>query len=64
MWWLLVVGALRRVGVWPHLSDRRVREHTHEVLEHEHRHVHDEHHQPAHDDPVADNTGTRTATTP
>ena len=45
---LLVSGALMGVGVWLHLSERHIHEHTHERLSHSHRHVHDEHHQHLH----------------
>lgn len=44
---LLVAGALMALGVWLHLSERHVHQHTHEVIEHMHEHTHDAHH--AHD---------------
>jgi len=45
---LLISGAIMGVGVWLHLSERHIHEHTHELLSHSHRHVHDEHHQHVH----------------
>jgi drug/metabolite transporter (DMT)-like permease len=41
---LLMGAGLMGLGVWLHLTERHVHEHTHEGLEHSHRHVHDEHH--------------------
>ena len=45
---LLAAGGLMAVGLWLHLTERHENEHTHEALEHEYRHMHDEHHQHAH----------------
>ncbi len=44
----LVAGGLMAVGVWLLLSERHGHAHTHEPVVHEHRHVHDVHHQHAH----------------
>jgi drug/metabolite transporter (DMT)-like permease len=44
----LLAGGLMAVGVWLLLSERHGHAHTHEALVHEHRHVHDAHHQHAH----------------
>lgn len=54
----LVAGPLMGVGVWLHLTERHVHEHTHEPLTHDHWHTHDDgHHDHAHEPPVA--VGTR-----
>ncbi|MBN9103715.1 MAG: chromate transporter [Propionibacteriaceae bacterium] len=45
---LLVAGALMGVGVWLHLRERHVHEHTHPALTHDHWHIHDDAH---HDHP-------------
>jgi drug/metabolite transporter (DMT)-like permease len=45
---LAVAGGLMAVGVWLHLTERHVHEHGHELLEHDHLHWHDEHHQHDH----------------
>lgn len=50
---LLLAGALMAVGIYFHLTERHRHVHTHEALEHRHWHTHDEHHQHAHDGPVA-----------
>jgi drug/metabolite transporter (DMT)-like permease len=44
---LVIAGLLMAFGAWLHLSERHAHDHRHEVLDHTHRHVHDEHH--AHD---------------
>ena len=44
---LLLAGLLMGWGVWLHVSERHGHEHTHEVIEHAHGHVHDAHHQHA-----------------
>jgi drug/metabolite transporter (DMT)-like permease len=49
---LLAAGGLMAVGVWLHLTEHHEHEHGHPLLEHAHRHVHDEHHPHAHDEPV------------
>jgi drug/metabolite transporter (DMT)-like permease len=52
-----VVGSLlMAVGVWLHLTERHLHDHSHEVLVHEHLHHHDEHHQHTHSptDPVGE----------
>lgn len=41
-------AALMGTGIWLHLTERHVHEHTHEAVRHTHRHVHDEHHRHAH----------------
>jgi drug/metabolite transporter (DMT)-like permease len=51
---LIVASALMAFGLWLHLTERRIHDHAHEALEHEHRHVHDEHHRHAHDNPVTE----------
>jgi drug/metabolite transporter (DMT)-like permease len=50
---LLSAGALMAFGVWLHLTETHGHQHTHEVLEHTHEHVHDLHHQHTHEVPVA-----------
>lgn len=45
--WL--AAGLMALGVWLHVRERHLHEHTHEPLEHSHRHVHDEHHRHVHD---------------
>jgi len=35
-------------GVWLHLTERHLHEHTHDAMEHEHLNDHDAHHQHAH----------------
>ena len=49
---LVVAAVLMAGGVWLHISEHHAHEHTHERLVHDHWHVHDEHHQHAHDVPV------------
>ncbi len=47
---LLVAGALMGLGVWLHLRERHVHEHTHPAVTHDHWHTHDDaHHDHAHD---------------
>lgn len=46
---LAVAAVLMGFGLWVHLSERHGHEHLHNVLAHEHSHVHDEHHLHAHD---------------
>lgn len=50
---LIGAGALMAIGVWLHLTERHEHAHRHALLDHSHRHVHDEHHQHAHDEGVA-----------
>lgn len=50
---ILIAGLLMAFGAWLHLAERHGHEHTHELLEHDHRHVHDEHHQHTHDPEIA-----------
>jgi drug/metabolite transporter (DMT)-like permease len=45
---LLAAGGLMAFGVWLHLTERHLHEHTHDQLSHSHRHTHDVHHQHAH----------------
>jgi drug/metabolite transporter (DMT)-like permease len=45
---LLVAGSLMAVGIWLHLTERHVHDHTHHPMSHEHQHTHDAHHQHAH----------------
>lgn len=42
-------AALMALGIWLHLRERHEHGHTHDLLEHSHRHVHDAHHRHAHD---------------
>jgi drug/metabolite transporter (DMT)-like permease len=56
---LLASGVLMALGVWLHLTERHQHWHQHEAMQHEHVHVHgagDEHHDHAHDPPVAPGT--------
>ena len=46
-----VAAVLMGVGVWLHLTERHDHMHTHEAINHTHRHVHDIHHQHTHDFP-------------
>jgi drug/metabolite transporter (DMT)-like permease len=46
---LLCAGALMSAGLWLHLSERHDHLHTHGGVIHDHRHVHDAHHQHQHD---------------
>lgn len=48
---LLVAAVFMGAGVWLHVSENHLHEHTHERLSHDHQHVHDAHHQ-HHDDLV------------
>src|SRR5499427_5625868 len=43
-WPLIAAAALMAGGVYLHLAEKHEREHMHEPLYHEHRHVHDTHH--------------------
>ncbi len=53
-WPLLVAGVLMGLGVWLHLTERHVHEHTHAPVEHDHAHSHDDgHHDHAHEPGVA-----------
>jgi MFS family permease len=45
---IVVVTTLLAARVWP-ADDKTALEHTHEAVEHVHRHVHDEHHQHTHE---------------
>jgi len=45
---LLVAGGLMAFGVWLHLAERHLHDHTHEALSHAHPHTHDAHHQHSH----------------
>jgi drug/metabolite transporter (DMT)-like permease len=49
----LAAGALMAGGVVLLARERHGHLHTHEAIEHEHLHAHDEHHQHAHDEPHA-----------
>ncbi|MFZ0529731.1 MAG: DMT family transporter [Propionicimonas sp.] len=47
---LVVAGLLMGLGVWLHLRERHVHEHTHQALTHDHWHTHDDpHHDHAHE---------------
>lgn len=50
---LLAAGGLMAFGVWLHLTEHHIHDHTHEALSHAHPHTHDAHHQHSHapDDP-------------
>jgi hypothetical protein len=50
---LAIAGLLMAFGAWMHLSERHSHTHNHALLDHTHRHVHDEHHTHEHgpDDP-------------
>lgn len=50
-WQLAVAGLLMGAGVWLHLSERHIHEHTHEPITHDHWHVYDEHHRHDHAGP-------------
>jgi hypothetical protein len=56
-WPLILAGLLMADGVWLHLTERHEHEHTHAAVTHDRWHIHDEHHQYAHDEPIA--AGTR-----
>jgi drug/metabolite transporter (DMT)-like permease len=45
---LLIASALMALGLWLHLAERHEHDHHHEVTGHEHRRLHDEHHQHEH----------------
>jgi len=49
---LIIAGSLMAFGLWPHLTEKHVHEHTHKIMAHEHRHTHDAHHKHYHDDGV------------
>ncbi len=53
---LLAAGGLMALGVWLHLTERHIHDHTHEPLSHTHPHTHEAHHQHPHgpDDPPGD----------
>jgi drug/metabolite transporter (DMT)-like permease len=53
---LLAAGGLMAFGVWLHLTEHHIHDHTHEPLSHAHPHTHDAHHQHSHapDDPPGD----------
>ena len=44
----VVAAVLMGSGVWLHFTERHAHEHWHKSLGHDHRHVHDEHHQHGH----------------
>lgn len=44
---LLIAGTLIILGVWLHLTERHGHRHIHDVLEHDHEYLNDEHHQHA-----------------
>jgi drug/metabolite transporter (DMT)-like permease len=46
---LISAGALMAFGLWLHLTERHEHDHAHEAIEHENNHVHDPHHQHAHE---------------
>jgi len=53
-WQLGVAAVLMGLGVWLHLTERHVHEHTHEPLTHDHSHSHDDgHHDHTHEPPVS-----------
>jgi drug/metabolite transporter (DMT)-like permease len=47
-------AALMAAGVAALFAQKHAHEHTHEAIEHDHLHVHDTHHQHAHDGPVTE----------
>jgi len=49
---LLIAGGLMALGIWLHLTERHLHEHTHGVVQHQHEHIHDSHHQHTHDIPI------------
>ncbi|WP_036920990.1 DMT family transporter [Propionicicella superfundia] len=52
-WPLVVAAVLMGAGVWLHLTEAHVHEHTHEPITHEHWHTHDDgHHDHVHEPPV------------
>ena len=70
---LVVAGMLMAFGLWLHLTERHSHEHQHEALDHELRHIHDEHHRHSHEGAVTEPhshwpgmnlSGTGTRTTP
>lgn len=48
-WPFWIAASLMGMGVWLHLREAHDHLHTHEPLVHNHRHVHDAHHQHGHD---------------
>lgn len=51
---LAIAGALMGLGLWLHLTEQHIHDHTHEELEHAHDHSHDDgHHLHNHDTAVA-----------
>lgn len=50
--WLIAAGLLMTVGVWLHLAERHVHEHTHPAQSHAHLHTHDEHHAHTHEEHI------------
>ena len=50
---LIAASGLMAIGVWVHLTERHIHDHTHDPLSHAHSHTHDAHHQHSHasDDP-------------
>jgi drug/metabolite transporter (DMT)-like permease len=53
---LLLAGGLMGVGIWLHLTERHIHDHTHDTLAHDHLHSHDAHHHHSHapDDPTGE----------
>lgn len=53
---LIAGGVLMGIGVWLHLSERHIHDHTHAPIAHSHRHVHDDHHRHDHapEDPAGE----------
>ena len=49
---LAAAGALMAAGVWLHVTEQHVHEHTHESVEHSHEHTHDAHHRHEHTEAV------------
>ena len=52
----LMALVLMACGVWFHISEDHIHEHTHDYLVHEHEHIHDEHHQHLHQDGTLSNS--------
>ncbi|MFM0337988.1 DMT family transporter [Paraburkholderia fungorum] len=44
-----IAAVLMALGIWLHIRERHEHPRTHDVLDHNHRHRHDEHHQYTHD---------------
>jgi drug/metabolite transporter (DMT)-like permease len=53
---LLMAAALMTAGVWLHVTEHHAHDHVHALLEHDHLHWHDDHHQHDHqlDSPVTE----------